>query len=146
MTRRWAYMLLAGVVAMMVTPRAGTAQVAVRVQLYWEWADGAWRPHRTVWDEGRSAYWLTRVAMVIPRGHLPPPGYCREWIPGVPPGRQPRAVRCEELFRPHRVVRKGVVILGAPGFAGPVERIDARAREDRDHGRRERGRGRHGGS
>ena len=30
----------------------------------------------------------------IPRGHLPPPGECRVWFPGRPPGRQPRPESC----------------------------------------------------
>lgn len=30
----------------------------------------------------------------IPRGHLPPPGECRVWRPGVPPGHQPPPFRC----------------------------------------------------
>lgn len=30
----------------------------------------------------------------IPPGHLPPPGSCRIWVPGVPPGRQSRADAC----------------------------------------------------
>lgn len=30
----------------------------------------------------------------IPRGHLPPPGSCRTWHPGVPAGHQPPPYRC----------------------------------------------------
>ena len=30
----------------------------------------------------------------IPAGHLPPPGHCRDWIPGRPPGHQPPPYRC----------------------------------------------------
>lgn len=33
-------------------------------------------------------------ALGIPPGHLPPPGKCRVWFPGRPPGRQPRAESC----------------------------------------------------
>lgn len=33
----------------------------------------------------------------IPPGHLPPPGQCRIWVPGVPPGRQRRAADCSIL-------------------------------------------------
>jgi hypothetical protein len=32
----------------------------------------------------------TSVTLGIPPGHLPDPGECRVWIPGTPPGRQPR--------------------------------------------------------
>jgi hypothetical protein len=35
-----------------------------------------------------------RQATRIPRGHLPPPGECRVWRPGVPPGHQPPPFRC----------------------------------------------------
>lgn len=34
------------------------------------------------------------VAHPIPPGHLPPPGACRIWYPGVPPGHQPPPVDC----------------------------------------------------
>lgn len=37
----------------------------------------------------------------IPPGHLPPPGYCRIWIPGRPPGHQPPPGKCSELE--HRI-------------------------------------------
>jgi len=30
----------------------------------------------------------------IPEGHLPPPGECRVWYPGRPPGQQPPPVKC----------------------------------------------------
>ena len=30
----------------------------------------------------------------IPKGHLPPPGECRVWIPGVPPGQQREPTDC----------------------------------------------------
>ncbi len=32
----------------------------------------------------------TAVTLAIPPGHLPDPGQCRLWIPGLAPGRQPR--------------------------------------------------------
>jgi hypothetical protein len=35
----------------------------------------------------------------IPRGHLPPPGQCRLWDPGQPPGKQPPPISCREAFR-----------------------------------------------
>ena|SRR5688572_27395072 len=34
----------------------------------------------------------------VPRGHYPPPGACRVWYAGRPPGRQPRATSCERLY------------------------------------------------
>lgn len=31
----------------------------------------------------------------VPPGHFPPPGYCRVWHPGRPPGHQPRPFPCQ---------------------------------------------------
>lgn len=31
----------------------------------------------------------------IPPGHYPPPGYCRAWFPGRPPGQQPMPTPCD---------------------------------------------------
>lgn len=33
----------------------------------------------------------------VPTGHLPPPGECRIWYPGLPPGQQPPPGDCYEL-------------------------------------------------
>lgn len=30
----------------------------------------------------------------IPEGHRPPPGECRDWVPGLPPGQQPPPRKC----------------------------------------------------
>ena len=35
-----------------------------------------------------------RQGVDIPKGHLPPPGECRDWIPGLPPGQQPPPRKC----------------------------------------------------
>ena len=35
----------------------------------------------------------------IPPGHLPPPGQCRVWIPGEPPGHQAKARSCANIER-----------------------------------------------
>ena len=40
--------------------------------------------------EAETAAPGTAVVLSVPPGHLPEPGECRVWIPGVPPGRQPR--------------------------------------------------------
>ncbi|HXL35194.1 MAG TPA: hypothetical protein VN953_09745 [Gemmatimonadales bacterium] len=55
-------------------------------------AAGCTRATRTVFvvPETRSAEPSTAATLGVPRGHLPKPGECRVWIPGVPPGRQPR--------------------------------------------------------
>ncbi|MBI2072324.1 MAG: hypothetical protein HYW06_02675 [Gemmatimonadetes bacterium] len=39
----------------------------------------------------------TAVTLGVPPGHLPPPGMCRVWIPGRPPGRQARARSCDGI-------------------------------------------------
>ena len=35
----------------------------------------------------------------IPPGHLPPPGSCRIWEPGLPPGHQKPPMDCSMAFR-----------------------------------------------
>lgn len=35
----------------------------------------------------------------VPPGQLPPPGMCRIWLPGVPAGRQPAPMSCNEAAR-----------------------------------------------
>jgi hypothetical protein len=35
----------------------------------------------------------------VPRGHAPPPGMCRIWIDGVPPGQQPAPTDCATAVR-----------------------------------------------
>lgn len=36
-------------------------------------------------------------SLLIPPGHMPPPGKCRIWYPGVPPGQQPPFGECYEM-------------------------------------------------
>ena len=35
----------------------------------------------------------------VPAGHMPPPGMCRVWIDGVPPGQQPAPTDCASAVR-----------------------------------------------
>src|SRR5205823_14401483 len=55
-------------------------------------AAGCTRTTRTVLlvPEARSEGPSTAATLGVPPGHLPKPGECRVWIPGVPPGRQAR--------------------------------------------------------
>ena len=39
------------------------------------------------------------ASLHIPPGHYPPPGMCRVWLPGRPPGHQPKAVSCAAAVR-----------------------------------------------
>jgi hypothetical protein len=52
---------------------------------------GKWRDSYGASDRG---YEGRRQRTAIPRGHLPPPGECRNWHRGVPPGHQPPPYRC----------------------------------------------------
>ena len=67
--------------------------------------DGYPRTRRPAVEERARSY--SRV----PPGHLPPPGLCRIWIDGVPPGRQPRPTDCAtaQRYRPAnaRVIHGG---------------------------------------
>ncbi len=47
----------------------------------------------------------------VPRGHLPPPGQCRIWLPGVAPGHQPYPSSCRRL---ERRVPRGAWLLERP--------------------------------
>lgn len=66
----------------------------------------------------------------VPPGHLPPPGLCRIWIDGVPPGRQPRATDCRiaERNRP----RNARVIYGDDWTRDRNGRVIARRNDRRD--------------
>jgi hypothetical protein len=41
----------------------------------------------------------TAATLGIPPGHLPPPGQCRVWLPGAPPGHQAQARGCAHIER-----------------------------------------------
>jgi hypothetical protein len=48
-------------------------------------------------DEARPVEHAQKLK--IPPGHLPPPGSCRIWVPGVPPGHQSAPGACSELVQ-----------------------------------------------
>ena len=54
----------------------------------------------------------TAKALGIPPGHLPPPGECRVWIPGTPPGRQAGPRSCDGIMV---VAPAGSWVLYRPG-------------------------------
>jgi tetratricopeptide (TPR) repeat protein len=49
-------------------------------------------------------------SLQIPRGHRPPPGQCRIWLPHRPPGQQPPPGNCNRLQ--HQVPHGGYLVRG----------------------------------
>jgi hypothetical protein len=138
-------MLMASAGLLAALPAVADAQVALNVQLVWEFGDGSWHAYRPVYVPAppvrEVVYYTPRARVRVPPGHMPPPGLCRAWYPGRPPGHQPRPERCERLFRRH--FGPGVVILGAPEYGAGWERDYYDRDDDRDRGRGNgRGRGR----
>ncbi len=98
-----------------------TAQISANIQLSWHRSDDGWRSTGPVVDgyvrhdriPVRSRVIpVTRTSFRVPPGHMPPPGLCRAWVIGRPPGLQPRPDSCNRLFRSHW--GPGVVILHSP--------------------------------
>jgi hypothetical protein len=54
----------------------------------------------------------TAATLGVPPGHLPPPGQCRVWVPGKPPGHQAKARACAGI---ERSAPAGTWILYRPG-------------------------------
>ncbi|HEV8304183.1 MAG TPA: hypothetical protein VGQ25_04430 [Gemmatimonadales bacterium] len=101
----------------------------------------------------------TAVLLGVPPGHLPDPGECRVWVPGTPPGRQPRprSRPCTGIlavapagswiiYRPgddRRVVHVRVVDERRPGFVIRIRIFDiaseqlVREEEPQDEQRRD---------
>ena len=50
-------------------------------------------------------------SLKVPPGHYPPPGQCRLWYPGRPPGQQPKAGNCVSITR---VAPAGSMVLYRP--------------------------------
>jgi hypothetical protein len=100
-------LMLTGAV-LTAAPARAEAQLNVQVVLTWEQGADGWVSYRPA-----HVHHTPRERVRVPPGHMPPPGYCRLWYPGVPPGHQPRPERCERLFRA-RHLPPGAVIVGAP--------------------------------
>ena len=62
----------------------------------------------------------TAATLGIPPGHLPPPGLCKIWIPGNPPGRQAKARNCNNI---ERAAPAGSWILYRPSEDRKVVRV-----------------------
>jgi hypothetical protein len=70
-----------------------SAQLSVGVHLSWHWSEGGWHSDRVLprGDMYRApapllGYGAPARSVRIPPGHLPPPGTCRLWYVGRPPG------------------------------------------------------------
>jgi hypothetical protein len=131
-------------------PQTAAAQVSVSVQLSWEWGDDGWHSYEPAYRDvyvlpSREVVYVTPARTVrVPRGHLPPAGYCRLWYPGRPPGHQPAPEPCRGLFHGHHHL--GAVILGAPSHEDvhvPRYAADHDRRGPKPRRGRGRGRGRH---
>ncbi len=59
-------------------------------------------------------------ALGVPPGHLPPPGRCRIWVPGMPPGRQAKARSCHGIVA---TAQAGSWILYRPSADRTVVRV-----------------------
>ena len=57
----------------------------------------------------------TAAKFGIPPGHLPPPGQCRVWIPGEPPGKQKKKYASGECDTVSRQVPPGAWLVYRPG-------------------------------
>lgn len=52
----------------------------------------------------------------VPPGHLPPPGQCRVWVEGTPPGRQAAPTDCESAMRTAATMQDARVVYGRTGL------------------------------
>lgn len=59
------------------------------------------------------------ASLKIPPGHYPPPGHCRVWIPGRPPGHQAASVPCGAVHD----VPLGAWVLHRPGHDKKVVQV-----------------------
>lgn len=57
----------------------------------------------------------TAAKFGIPPGHLPPPGQCRVWMPGEPPGKQKKEHRAGDCAAVSRDVPAGGWLVYRPG-------------------------------
>ena len=78
------------------------------------WAQNAAGRYREPNQGGR----YSAEAQDVPPGYLPPPGACRVWYDGVPPGRQPAPTNCDQAERIASRDRNARVIV--PGANGPA--------------------------
>jgi hypothetical protein len=87
---------------------------------------------------GLFALPVAAQAQRVPPGQLPPPGLCRVWYEGRPPGQQPGAINCDQAERIASRDRRARVVYGAPAGRRNDGRNDGWF--GRDDNRRDRGR------
>ncbi len=75
---------------------------------------------RTVLVTDRRPGPSTAVTLGVPPGQLPPPGQCRVWIRGRPPGRQARPQSCDGIVA---TAPAGAMILYRPGRDRRIVRV-----------------------
>jgi hypothetical protein len=93
-------------------------------EVYYE--EAAYASHGGVVYDVEHGRHVNYRRLPVPRGHLPSPGRCRIWLPGVPPGHQQRAGSCRSLER--RVPAGGWLLVRPRGAPGIVEVIHYEAR------------------
>ena len=57
----------------------------------------------------------TAATLGIPPGHLPPPGQCKVWMPGEPPGQQKKKYKAGNCTSVERQVPPGGWLVYRPG-------------------------------
>ncbi|MHC4481336.1 MAG: hypothetical protein ACYS1C_10280 [Planctomycetota bacterium] len=75
--------------------------------------DAAGEPARK--NENASENASTAAKFGIPPGHLPPPGQCKVWIPGEPPGQQKKKYKAGDCGTVSRQVPAGGWLVYRPG-------------------------------
>ena len=65
------------------------------------------------WSTPAESFDHGYLNLSIPPGHLPPPGECKLWYPGLPPGQQPPPAKCADL---KATARPGVVVIDHDGW------------------------------
>jgi hypothetical protein len=92
--------------------KRGRDRAEVRVGLHVHFGGAPVRDHRT----GVARYAPRRYHaydVKVPPGHMPPPGACKVWYPGVPPGHQGPPMDCRSAeWRAYRT--GGFVVYGDP--------------------------------
>jgi hypothetical protein len=88
------YIFFAVALTLFVNSSCGTIGVVI--------ADGGGNappPRKEPRQDPRNETYASYKTLNIPPGHLPPPGQCKIWYPGKPPGQQGPPMSCDVAFR-----------------------------------------------